>query len=210
MSHACFITFEGIEGSGKSTQIELLRRELVRQGFPVLTTREPGGTTLGEGLRQVLMAPESDIAPLAELLLMEAARAQHVTQVLRPALQRGEWVLCDRFADSSTAYQGGGRGLGWPLVEDLNQVACQGLHPHRTVLLDLPVAEGLGRARRRPSTSAANCRFEDEVLAFHRRVAEAYLELASRHPARIVVVPASGTPGEVHAHVLAALRELWS
>ena len=210
MSQARFITFEGVEGSGKSTQIGLLRREFDRRGIPVLITREPGGTTVGEELRKVLMAPGSDIAPLAELLLMEAARAQHVAQVLKPALESGEWVLCDRFADSSTAYQGGGRNLGWPLVEDLNRVACQGLHPHRTVLLDLPVEEGLGRARRRPSTSATNCRFEDELLAFHRRVADAYQALAARHPARILVVPASGTPEEVHARVLAALQGMWS
>lgn len=200
-----FITFEGIEGCGKSTQATLLARELAARGVSVVATREPGGTDLGEDLRNILMARGREMAPLAELFLMEAARAQHTAQVIRPALSRGAWVVCDRYADSSTAYQGGGRGLDPALVEGVNRIACDGLTPHRTVLLDLPVAEGLARARGRASTTAANCRFEDEDLAFHQAVADAYAELAAREPSRIVVVDGRGTPQQVQRRVLDAM-----
>jgi dTMP kinase len=200
-----FITFEGIEGCGKSTQAKLLAQKLVSRGVPVLITREPGGTDLGERLRGVLMARGEAITPLAELFLMEAARAQHVERVIRPALARGDWVVCDRFADSSTAYQGGGRGLGAALVEEINQIACRGLLPDRTILLDLPVGDGLERARGRVSTNAANCRFEDEDLAFHRAVAAAYRDLAAREPARVAVVDGRGAVEDVHGRVLTAM-----
>lgn len=203
-----FITFEGVEGCGKSTQADLLARELEDRGIAVLKTREPGGTDLGERLRGVLMARGDTITPLAELFLMEAARAQHVARVILPALHRGAWVVCDRFADSSTAYQGGGRAVGVDIVEELNRVACGGLKPDRTVLLDFPVAEGLARARGRASTSPANCRFEDEDLSFHRAVADAYRELAAREPGRVVMVDARGTPSQVRARVLAALADV--
>ncbi len=205
MPRGRFITFEGIEGSGKSTQVERLAAYLRQRGVDVVATREPGGTALGERLRGVLLDPASDPTAAAELFLLEAARAQLVAQVIEPALQRGGTVIADRFADSSVAYQGVARGLGIELVEHLNQVACAGLHPDRTLVLDVPVEVGLPRARSRRSTSAANRRFEDEADAFHRAVAGAYRELAVRHSGRVVLIDARGSVEEVHARVLAAL-----
>lgn len=205
MPRGRFITFEGIEGSGKSTQVERLAAYLRQRGVDVVATREPGGTALGERLRGVLLDPASDPTAAAELFLLEAARAQLVAQVIEPALQRGGTVIADRFADSSVAYQGVARGLGIELVEHLNQVACAGLYPDRTLVLDVPVEVGLPRARSRRFTSAANCRFEDEADVFHRAVAGAYRELAARHPGRVRLIDARGSVDEVHARVLAAL-----
>jgi dTMP kinase len=205
VSSGRLITFEGIEGSGKSTQLELLANHLASQGVTLITTREPGGTSLGEHLRDVLLDPRERPVPLAELFLLEAARAQLVARVISPALDAGKVVLADRFADSSLAYQGGGRGLSDAAVATLNSLACEDLEPHRTLVLDLPVEVALARARHRPSTTADNRRFEDEALAFHRRVAEAYLRLARCHPDRVRIVNASGTREEVHERVLAAL-----
>ncbi len=200
-----FITFEGIEGSGKSTQAERLSAHLRLHGVDVVATREPGGTNLGERLRGVLLDPTSDVRAMAELFILEAARAQLVAQVIAPALQRGATVIADRFADSSVAYQGVARGLGVELVERLNEVACAGLVPDCTIVLDVPVEMGLPRARSRRSTNTANCRFEDEADSFHRAVARAYRELAERHPGRVQLVDARGSVDEVHARVLTAL-----
>ncbi len=205
MQRGRFITFEGIEGSGKSTQVERLAVHLRQQGVPVMATREPGGTALGEHLRAVLLDPASDPAASAELFILEAARAQLVARVIGPALQRGTTVIADRFADSSVAYQGVARGLGIELVERLNEVACAGIVPDRTIVLDLPVEVGLPRARSRPSTNAANRRFEDEADVFHRAVVGGYRQLAARHPDRVQLVDARGSVDEVHARVLAAL-----
>jgi dTMP kinase len=204
-----FITFEGIEGSGKSTQVEKLAAYLRQHAVDVVTTREPGGTALGERLRDVLLDPASDPAAAAELFILEAARAQLVARVIAPALQRGATVIADRFADSSVAYQGVARGLGIELVESLNAVACAGLVPDRTIVLELPVDVGLPRARSRRSTHAANRRFEDEDDAFHCTVARAYRELAVRHPGRVQLVDARGSVDEVHTRVLAALAGVW-
>jgi len=203
-----FLTFEGVEGCGKSTQIELLASTLRDRGVEVVATREPGGTELGEALRAVLLDPAHRPVPLAELLMLEAARAQLVAKVVEPSLAAGRWVLADRFADSSTAYQGGARGLGVELVERLNAAACGGLRPDRTVLLDLPVERALARARGRASTTAANRRFEDEELAFHEAVAAGYRGLATREPQRVVVVDAAGDRSRVHARIVAALKEI--
>lgn len=205
MQRGRFITFEGIEGSGKSTQVELLAAHLRRCGVPVVATREPGGTALGEHLRDVLLDPASDPAAAVELFILEAARAQLVARVIVPALEGGAAVVADRFADSSVAYQGVARGLGVELVDCLNQVACAGLVPDRTIVLDLPVEVGLPRARSRRSTNAANRRFEDEADSFHRAVARAYRDLAARHPHRVHLVDGRGSVEEVHARVLAAL-----
>ena len=203
-----FITFEGIEGSGKSTQVALLARHLEGRGVAVVTTREPGGTRLGERVRDILLDPASDPVPLSELFLLEAARAQLVARVIAPALREGKVVLSDRFADSSSAYQGAARGLGHTVVTALNEAACGTTVPARTILLVLEVEPALERARSRPSTTASNRRFEDEALAFHRLVAAGYRDMARREPARVRVVDGAGTPEVVHRRVLAALAGL--
>jgi dTMP kinase len=200
-----FITFEGIEGCGKSTQLLLLASHLKHHGLTVVTTREPGGTPLGERVRGVLLDPRLGPLPLVELFLLEAARAQLVADVITPALEAGKFVLSDRFADSSLAYQGGARRLPRATVRRLNELACAGVVPDRTLVFDLDVELALGRARERPSTGPDNRRFEDEALAFHRAVADAYRELARSEPGRVSIVDARGTPEEVHGRTLAAL-----
>jgi dTMP kinase len=200
-----FITFEGIEGCGKTTQLLLLARHLRDREVTVVTTREPGGTPLGERVRELLLDPKLTPVPLVELFLLEAARAQLVANVIAPALEAGKFVLSDRFADSSLAYQGGARRLPRGTVERLNELACAGVVPDRTLVFDIDVELALGRARERPSTGPDNRRFEDEALAFHRAVSEAYRELARAEPGRVSIVDAGGTPEEVHKRTLAAL-----
>jgi dTMP kinase len=208
MARGRFITFEGIEGSGKTTQLARLAAALEARRVAVVMTREPGGTPLGEHLRGILLDPASDPVPLAELLILEAARTQLVTTTIEPALREGRWVLSDRFADSSLAYQGSARGLGEPAVRVLNDLACGATVPDRTIVLDLPVATALARARSRSTTTAVNRRFEDEDLAFHHTVAAAFRALAMRETGRVVLVDGSGPPDEVHLRVLAALAEI--
>ncbi len=200
---ASFITFEGMEGCGKTTQLQLLAAALRRRHRQVVTTREPGGCPIADAVRAILLHPDNTaMIPRTELLLYAAARAQHVEEVIRPALAAGKTVLCDRFIDATTAYQGFGRGLALPLIERLNSLAVEGLRPDLTLLLDLPVEEGLRRARRRNADSNPDeDRFERESLAFHQRVREGYLELARRQE-RFRVIDASGTPEEVAARVL--------
>ncbi len=182
---AAFITFEGVEGCGKSTQIERLRDHLESKGYTVDVTREPGGTPIAEAIRNVLLDPANGtMSAVAELLLYEAARAQHVEERIRPALEAGKIVLCDRFADSTTAYQGAGRDLPREVVQELHRIATRGTWPNLTIVIDLPAEEGLGRscgARRRD-------RIEREPLEFHQRVREGFLELARREPERVKVV----------------------
>ncbi|MBI5230754.1 MAG: dTMP kinase [Coriobacteriales bacterium] len=199
-----FVTFEGCEGCGKSTQIRRLADSLEAVGIDVLVTREPGGTSVGEHIRGLLLDPDTGpITPRAELLLYEASRAQIVEEVIRPALDAGKVVLCDRFADSSTAYQSYGRGLDLAEVERLNDAATAGLAPDRTIVLDVDAAVGLERA-----TGAGADRLEAEDLAFHERVREGFLEIARRHPERVRVIAAAGTPDEVADRVAAALRDV--
>jgi dTMP kinase len=193
------IAFEGVEGAGKSTQLDLLRCELERRGREVVVTREPGGTPVGERVRAVLLDPAVDLHPRAEALLFAAARAQLVEQVIRSALQRGAVVLCDRYLHSSLAYQGGGRGLGRAPVEEVNRFATGGLPPDLVVLLDLDPAEGLGRVGGRRD------RIEVEDLGFHRRVRDAFRELAAGDPGRFAVVDAAAPVDQVAAGVLAAV-----
>jgi len=178
-----FITFEGGEGSGKSTQARVLYRRLLKMGILALLTHEPGGTPLGKQLRRWLKE-EREIDPQTELLLFNASRAQLVSQVIRPALQSGTIVICDRFADSTTVYQGYGRGLDFALVEAVNNIATKGLRPDLTILLDVTVEEGLDRKSLRD-------RFEREETAFHQRVRQGYLEMAKREPGRWLVIDAS-------------------
>jgi dTMP kinase len=196
------IAFEGVEGSGKSTQVELLRRALEDRGVDVLVTREPGGTPVGERVRALLLDPGVELHPRAEALLFAAARAELVEQVIRPALERGAQVLCDRYLDSSLAYQGGARGLGRNPVEEVNRFATGGLLPDLVVLLDLDPAEGLRRQARHRD------RIEAQDLEFHRRVRDAFRELAAAHPARFAVIDATAPVPEVAARVQAAVLAL--
>ncbi len=193
-----FVTFEGIEGSGKTTQIELLRRALVKQGKEVLVTREPGGTPMGEKIRGLLLGP-SPLTLMAELFLCLADRAQHIEEVLAPALASKAVVLCDRFADSTLAYQGYGRGGDLLLIARLNQIVCGSFLPHLTVLLDCPVEVGLSRATNRKGRTPD--RFEAEGVGFHERVRQGYLEIARGAPERVVVVESTGSLEEAHARI---------
>jgi dTMP kinase len=204
-SRGRLIAFEGVEGAGKSTQVELLRQALEKAGHRVVTTREPGGTPLGEQVRSILLDPASALEARTEALLFAASRAQLVEQVIRPALERGEVVLCDRYLDSSLAYQGAARGLGVEAVAAINRFATAGLVPDLVVLLRLDPAEGLARGR------GGRDRIERQDLEFHRRVARGFLDLAAANPDRFVVIDAAAPPDQVAAEVRAAvLRTLGS
>lgn len=197
MSRGIFITLEGPEGSGKTTQGRLLVAWLRRRGYTVVWTREPGGTRLGERLRRALLDPDGRVVPLAELLVHEAIRAQHVEEVIRPALARGEAVVCDRFADSSLAYQGIARGVGRGVAARLNRLATQGLRPDLTLIVDVPVRAGLARVGKRGRRD----RVERAGTAFHQAVRATYLKLAGREPARVKLVDGRGSKEEVWARV---------
>ncbi|MGI9952584.1 dTMP kinase [Moorellaceae bacterium AZ2] len=203
-----FITFEGPDGSGKTTQMGLLARHLERKGRRVLCTREPGGTPLAEAIRRLLLSswPEQ-VLGITEVLLYAAGRAQHVQGKILPALEAGQVVLCDRFVDSTLAYQGFGRGLNPELVRRINDLATGGITPHLTLLLDLPPEEGLRRSRDGEGGRALD-RFEQEDLDFHRRVREGYLELARREPGRIKIIDALGSKDEVFRQVWGAVETL--
>ncbi|MDD2320602.1 MAG: dTMP kinase [Geobacteraceae bacterium] len=194
---AYFITFEGIEGCGKSTQAEILSRELrAHTDFQLVATREPGGCPISDKIRAILLdADNRALVPLAELLLYAAARAQHVAEVIRPALEEGKIVICDRFTDATSAYQGYGRSLDLDLIENLSRLATGGLNPDLTILLDCPEEVGIERAMARinATSGAREERFEQESLRFHRAVRQGYLKLAAAHPGRFVVI--DGTLG---------------
>lgn len=206
-----FITFEGVEGSGKSLQIKRSADYLRARGIDCVATREPGGTEFGRALRKVLLASDGvQREPRCELLLYLADRYQHLKEVIEPALGRGQWVLSDRYQDATRAYQGIARDIPETEVEALSRLLGI-IEPDRTVLLDLDPVEGLSRARLRNASSpsaAAEGRFEAEDIAFHRRVREGYLNLARRYPARIHVIDASGTPDEVFSKI-ALLLDDW-
>jgi dTMP kinase len=204
-----FITLEGIDGAGKSTQILRLARRLKQKGFRVRTTREPGGTKLGEQIRKLLVGQrEFSIAPLSELALMYAARAEHLEEVIRPALRRGECVLSDRFSAASFAYQGHGRGLGEAVVGAFDRAVCGRLQPGLTLLLDLDPRLALARALGRHSGSRrGRPRFEGEGLRFLNRVRRGYLKLAREHPSRIKIVSAAGDPDEVESAITRLVEE---
>jgi len=182
-----FITLEGLEGVGKTTNREFVAATLADQGIDVLTTREPGGTELGEQLRHLVLHAAAPVSAEAELLMMAASRKQHTLDVIEPALNSGTWVLCDRYADASYAYQGGGRGLGLDVVAALHELLHIDLQPDLTFLLDMPINQGLKRmaARGKPD------RIEQEALAFFERAREAYLQRANTQPARVKIVDAS-------------------
>jgi dTMP kinase len=200
-----FITLEGIEGVGKSTQVRRLADRLEAAGHGVVRTREPGGTEVGDRIRAVLLDPDGQ-APVddTELLLMFAARAEHVERVIRPALAAGQWVVCDRFTDATYAYQGGGRNIDPARIAVLEEWVQQGLVPDRTLLLDLPVEDGLGRAR----GDGGGDRFERERRAFFERVRSTYLERAAAQPERFRVIDASGDVEAVADRVHEAVGDL--
>jgi dTMP kinase len=199
-----FITFEGIEGSGKTTQIQLLSNYLEDRGIEHLLTREPGGTPIGDQIRRlVLDRRNSDMTPVCELLLYAAARAQHVDQVIRPALEAGRLVLCDRFRDATFAYQGYGRGIPLDLIDALHDLRTLALRPDLTLLFDIDARPALERARARDHGGRTDLtRFEQEDLAFHERVRSGYLEMSRHEPGRIAVLDARGAVDEVHLRVI--------
>jgi len=198
-----FITLEGIEGAGKSTALALVREAVEAAGHPVVVTREPGGTALGEDLRALLLGHKhTGMADDTELLLMFAARAEHLHQVIAPALLAGKWVICDRFTDATYAYQGGGRGLSRERIAQLETWVQGERRPDLTLLLDLPVLQGLERAGRR----SAPDRFESEQAAFFERVRQAYLEIAAAEPQRVRTIDASQNLPEVSTAVQAAME----
>jgi dTMP kinase len=205
-----FITFEGIEGTGKSTQIARVREYFEAMGREVFLTLEPGGSRIGQDLRKMLLHVDNkDITPITELFLYLADRAQHVGQVIRPELEAGKVVLCDRFADSTIVYQGYGRGLDTVMLRELNEVAVDGLWPDLTIVLDIDPEIGLKRATLRnieDGKAKEEGRFEAEHLSFHNRIREGYLTWAAFNRERMRVVNASGTPDEVFTQIKAVIE----
>jgi dTMP kinase len=197
-----FITFEGIDGSGKSTQMRLLASVLRLRGFEVVTTREPGGTPLGKRLRMALLDAQAEVDPLAELLLYAADRAQHVRTLLKPALATSHIILSDRYADATVAYQGAGRGFTKELIAEVVALATGGLKPDLTLIFDVSVAESLSRTRRRENSEQGKDRLDSEDVEFHARVRDAYLEIAAAEQERVRVIDASGSIEETHVKVL--------
>ena len=196
-----FITFEGIDGSGKSTQVHLLASFLLLNGCEVVVTREPGGTPVGLRLRAALLDAEEQVDPLTELLVFAADRAQHVQRLLSPALAQGQIVLSDRYADATVAYQGAGRGFPPELISEIVELATGGLKPDLTLLFDLPVAESTARKSRRANGKHKGDRLDSEDTEFHTRVRDAYLGIAAADPERVRIIDASGPAENTHARV---------
>lgn len=204
-----FITFEGIEGSGKTTQIQQLAQQLRQRGYQVLQTREPGGCQIADQIRSILLHPDNAaMVSRAELLLYAAARAQHVEEIVQPALNAGMIVLCDRFTDATLAYQGDGRGLDRNLIKQLNQLAAGDCNPDLTLLFDLPVEIGLGRALQRESLQqdSSEGRFERETLDFHQRIKNGYLALAAAEPERFEILDADQPPEQIGRQITAIVE----
>lgn len=206
-----FITFEGLDGSGKSTQLEKLANTLREDGIDVVTAREPGGTVVGESIRTVLLNSRTrGLGPYAEMALMFASRAQLIAEVILPAMGAGKWVLCDRFTDSTEAYQGAGRKLGSEAVLRLHEILCRGLWPDLTVLMDTDVSASVKRARRRNQAADSEHdenRFEKESAAFFERVHASFMEIARREMQRVVVVNARPPIEEVHGVIARIVKE---
>lgn len=203
-----FITFEGMDGCGKTTQIEKLAAGLREEGYEVVETVEPGGTRIGAQIRRILLdSANQELAPTAELLLYFASRAQNVEECILPALERGAIVLCDRFTDSTTVYQGAARGLGDETVLELDRIACRGLLPDLTLLIDIDLETSLERARGR-GLSKSETRMDEQAVEFHRRVREAYLRLAEREAHRFRIIDGRPDPDAVARSVREAARPL--
>ena len=201
-----FITVEGLDGAGKTTHLEYLRHALVASKVDPVVTREPGGTALGEALREMLLDPGQRMAPETETLLMFAARMEHLDKVIRPALESGRWVLCDRFADASFAYQGGGSGVAWSKIEALEEWVLGGLRPDLTLYFDVDPAT----AKARTSAIKTADRFEQERAAFHERVRAAYLRRAREAPARVRIIDAGRSILEVQMELETVVSSLWN
>ena len=206
MGRGKFITFEGIDGSGKTTQLRLLADELRLKGFDVLATLEPGGTPLGRRLRAAFLETEETVAPLAELLLFAADRAQHVELLVKPALAEGKIVVSDRYADATIAYQGAGRGFPEKTVSRIVELATGGLQPDLTLFFDLPIEKAVLRAKSRTNDEAVRNRMDSETTDFYRRVREAYLTIAEKEPKRFRIVEASGSVEEIRKSVMETVR----
>ncbi len=202
-----FITFEGVDGSGKSTQLRMLASELLIKGFDVLTTCEPGGTPLGRRLREAFLETEENVAPLAELLLFAADRAQHINFLIKPALEQGKIVISDRFADATFAYQGAGRGFSESTVNQVIELATGGLKPDLTLFFDLPIEKALSRTNSRSDTGEQKNRMDKETADFYTRVRAAYLEIAEREPQRFRTVNAEDSTSEVQSRVMEIVSE---
>ena len=210
-----FITFEGLDGTGKSTQLRRLASALREAGHKVVETREPGGTPTAEKIRKILLdSGTAGLAPLAEMALMFASRAQHIAEVIEPGLAAGSIVLCDRFTDSTEAYQGSGRRLGSGAVRELHRVLCGDLQPDLTILLDSDPHSSVSRARRRNKAASRTAghthdenRFEQETRTFFARVREGYAAIAKREPGRVVMVDARGKPAQTHQRIMEVVRK---
>jgi dTMP kinase len=202
--HNVFITFEGIEGCGKTTQIELLYSFLEAKGYKIIKTREPGGTPFGESLRNAFLHTEMSIHPLSELLVFMAMRIQHVDELILPALKAGAIVLCDRFTDASYVYQGCGRGIDWNVIETLNRLVTKEITPDLTILLDCPVEQGLTRK----AQSALMDRFEKEELSFHKKINVGYKKLAKEDPERFFVIDGTLDIDVIHKTIRKKVEDL--
>lgn len=212
MTRGFFLTFEGLDGSGKSTQLRKLAAHLEAQGHAVTVTRQPGGTRIGDRIRALLLDSKTEaLAPMTELGLMFSDRAQGIAEVIRPALEAGRVVLCDRYTDSSEAYQGGGRQLGSEVILRLHQTMCGGLNPDLTILLLAGFDRSLHRARRRNDRTAATGkdegRFESEDVAFYRRVYEKYREIAAREPERVIMVEGDRSIAAIHQEIVSLVGQ---
>lgn len=205
-----FITFEGIDGSGKSTQLRLLAGELRMRGYDVLTTLQPGGTPLGRRLREAFLETEEAVHPMAELLLFAADRAQHVNFLIKPALAEGKIVISDRYADATAAYQGAGRGFDEKLVNQVIKVATDGLKPDLTLFFDVPIEKAIMRTTGRSDEETKQNRMDREDADFYARVRNAYLRIAEREPRRFKIIDASGSIDEVHQKVIAIVGKFFS
>jgi dTMP kinase len=200
-----FLSFEGIEGSGKSTQVKLLAGYLKSKGFTVLTTEEPGGTKISLKIRDILLSIGNHMDPMTELLLYNSSRAQHLREVIYPALTRNTVVITDRFSDSTTAYQGYARGIDLAIIKTLNEIVASDLKPFLTFLLDIDVEEGLKRNQKAQKKD----RFEIETVEFHNLVRKGYLQIAMEEPERVKLIDASGNAGEVHKKIIEILEASW-
>ena len=199
-----FITFEGVEGAGKSTQAKMLHAFLQERNIPSILTREPGGTNLGKKIREILLTPTEEIfPPNAELMLYEADRNIHVHNVIKPNLEKGITVICDRFTDSTLAYQGYARGLDLNLIEELNNIATEGLKPDLTFLIDIPVEEGFKRIKKEREID----RIEQESFEFHKRLREGFLKIAEKDKRRVIIIDGEKSPNEIFEEIVKNLKE---